>query len=135
MSSMSEVRGIGAHVILSLSFRNGRMTFCQQEPSAHAPWTNTIVAFSAKQLIVPPPSGLFHRGGDFDNGRLDREIQLNNELGSLWREFRVRLACLSLLLRCFYEWFGCQGRLPVNTGAPMIRVMKWPTSPGRRAAR
>ena len=30
---------------LEASFRNGRITFCQQEPSAHAPWTNTIVAF------------------------------------------------------------------------------------------
>ena len=45
MSSVSDVSGIGAHVTLRPSFRNGRMTFCQQEPSAHAPWTNTTVAF------------------------------------------------------------------------------------------
>ena len=42
---VSDVSGIGAHVTLRPSFRNGRMIFCQQEPSAHAPWTNTIVAF------------------------------------------------------------------------------------------
>ena len=37
MSSLSDVRGIGAHVTLRPCRRNGRMMFCQQEPSAHAP--------------------------------------------------------------------------------------------------
>jgi hypothetical protein len=40
------------HIRPAPALRNGRITFCQQEPSAQAPWTNTMVAFSTKELIA-----------------------------------------------------------------------------------
>src|SRR5580704_13496665 len=52
MSSLSDVRGIGAQITSRPCRCKGRMTFCQHEPSAHAPCTKIIVPFSA--LILRP---------------------------------------------------------------------------------
>ncbi len=84
MSSVSDVRGIGAHVTLRPAFRNGRITLCQQEPSAHAPWTNTIVEFGAKELIMTPrsPRGTLSCGRNFDDMRLYRKMAGIQELDS-----------------------------------------------------
>ncbi len=53
MSSVSDVRGIGAQITSKPRRRSGRMTFCQQDPSAHAPCTNTMVAFSSAHRSLP----------------------------------------------------------------------------------
>ena len=46
MSSLRDVKGIGAATTLNPLACKGRMTPLQLEPSAHAPWTMTMVIAS-----------------------------------------------------------------------------------------
>jgi hypothetical protein len=83
MSSVSDVRGIGAQITLRPSFRNGRMMFCQQnrQPTRRGPtqpWRS-----EQSELIATPRVAcqeLLHRGGNFDNVRLEREMPGIQEL-------------------------------------------------------
>src|SRR4029453_15466757 len=54
MSSVSDVRGIGAQITLRPCRCNGRMTLFQQEPSAHAPCTKMMAEPLGKAFISNP---------------------------------------------------------------------------------
>src|ERR1700730_15357163 len=51
-SSLKDVRGIGAAITFKPRSSSGRTIACQLEPSAHAPWTTTTVAFSEKLIML-----------------------------------------------------------------------------------
>src|SRR5262245_22845817 len=56
-SSLRDVKGIGAAITLHPLACKGRMTLLQLEPSAHAPWTMTMVNASLLPFIRPPAPG------------------------------------------------------------------------------
>src|ERR1700733_12423324 len=51
-SSLSDVNGIGAAITFKPRSSSERITACQLEPSAHAPWTTTTVAFFGKLMML-----------------------------------------------------------------------------------
>src|SRR5262249_18169795 len=61
-SSLSDVKGIGAAITLNRLACKGRMTRLQLEPSAHPPWTTTIVLATFSAFIRRAPSLVGHRG-------------------------------------------------------------------------